>query len=225
MASYNEILMKSDLFSGLTIKELDALIDYSSCEVMTYSKHTLVVQETDRCEKMSFILEGSMSIQQIQSSGESLTLKILEKGESFGQALLFLESSIYKYSFLTLSETVLLHIPMDQVKRMLKDNFTFNLNYIIFLSNRLEYVRNKIFILSQKDVRSRLLIYLKAQSRRQNSLSFKLENTRTEIAELIGIARPSVSRELTKMEVDGLIKLNKREITILKPEMFIINEN
>jgi CRP-like cAMP-binding protein len=225
MVSYNEILMKSDLFSGLTLKELDTLIDYSSCEVATYPKDTLVVQETDRCERMSFILEGSMSIQQIQSSGESLTLKLLEKGESFGQALLFVENSIYKYSFLTLSETVLLHIPVGQVKRMLKESFTFNLNYIIFLSNRLEYVRNKIFILSQKDVRSRLLIYLKGQSKKKNSLAFRLENTRTEIAELIGVARPSISRELTKMEEDGLIKLNKKEITILKPEILIINEN
>lgn len=219
MFPYIHNLLKTDLFNGLSACDLERLIDFDSCILGKYTKNTLIIQEFDNCKSIGFILEGSLSVQQLSPTGDSITLNVLKQGDSFGEGLLFASESHYVFNLMTTSSTVVLYIPFDQIKKLLKESFDFSANYIAFLSNRLLLFKNKIQLLSHKDVRARLIIYLANECKRINSLSFKLAHTKTEIADLIGVARPSVSRELYRMQQDQLIKLDRKEIIILKPEL------
>ena len=50
------------------------------------------------------------------------------------------------------------------------------------------------------------------------SLNLKLNISRKEMAELLGVPRPSLSREMIKMKEEGLIDFNKNVIKILDEE-------
>jgi CRP-like cAMP-binding protein len=88
------------------------------------------------------------------------------------------------------------------------------------LSNQIIVFKQKIEILHQKDVRSRLILYLSLLYEKKCTPFFYLPHRKTEIASLIGVARPSVSREFSNMETDGLIKLEGTYITLLHPSLF-----
>ena len=57
--------------------------------------------------------------------------------------------------------------------------------------------------------------YLYSQSLFQGSSIITLPISKTELANRFGVQRTSVSREFSRMERDGLIKLNNKAIEIL----------
>ena len=60
------------------------------------------------------------------------------------------------------------------------------------------------------------MAYLEYESKIQNSNQIKLEITKKELAERIGVQRTSLSRELAKMRNEGLVTFDSNSITILK---------
>ncbi|WP_246578280.1 helix-turn-helix domain-containing protein [Clostridium frigoris] len=69
-----------------------------------------------------------------------------------------------------------------------------------------------------KTIRQCLIDFLLYESFSQNNLIIKLELTKKELAEKFGIQRPSLSRELNKMRMDGLIEYDAHSITIINYE-------
>jgi cAMP-binding proteins - catabolite gene activator and regulatory subunit of cAMP-dependent protein kinases len=180
----------------------------------------LIIQEYNTCNAIGFILEGVLSLKKSLPSGESFNFGFLKEGDSFGEGLLYAEESNYLFSITTISEVIILYIPFEQIEKLLNASPHFSRNYIAFISNRLLLFSRKINLLNQKSVKSRLILYLSEQTKTANRLSFKLAHKKTEIAELIGVTRPSVSRELSQMQKDQLILIDRANITILKPEIF-----
>ncbi|MFA6940745.1 MAG: Crp/Fnr family transcriptional regulator [Clostridiaceae bacterium] len=220
MFKYTQELLKNNLFNGFTEFDIKKLIEFDHCIIEKYPNKTLIIQEHDKCKSLGFVIEGSLATQQFSSIGDNITLKILKKGDSFGEALLFSSDSEYRFNLMTTSNTVVIYIPFDQIKKMLTESIKFSTNYIVFLSDMASTFHVKIKILSQKDVRTKLIIYLSKESKKFNKLSFAFAHSKTEIADLIGAARPSVSREFQRMQQDQLLKYDRKSVTILKPEMF-----
>ena len=76
------------------------------------------------------------------------------------------------------------------------------------------FLNEKVRILSQKGVRDRILVYfstLPVSSRGSSMLPF----SKTKMAEFLGLNRSAMSRELHRMEEDGLIAVNGRRIHLL----------
>lgn len=222
MLQYIEEILESSLFTGISRDELASILEFDSCNLVKYRRNALVVQESEKCSSIGLLLEGDLSIQQLSDAGDTIILNYISKGESFGEGVLLSRDPFYRFSILSLSNSVVMFIPLEQIKKLLEESSIFKTNYITFLSDRLQLMKSKISILSRKDVRSRLLIYLSGESRKAGSPSFRLQHTRTEIAEQLGVARPSIPRELKRMQKDRLINLQGREVTILKPDVISI---
>ncbi|WP_010249644.1 Crp/Fnr family transcriptional regulator [Acetivibrio cellulolyticus] len=91
----------------------------------------------------------------------------------------------------------------------------FQRNLIKSLSERIIYLNRKVKMLSHRTIRQRLSCYLLDESQKQKSLDLKCRHTRSDIADLIGSTRPSISRELSNMQRQGIIKLTPKGITVL----------
>ena len=69
-------------------------------------------------------------------------------------------------------------------------------------------------LLSQDSVRDKILFYLYQEKRLQKSNIIELKMSKEELANLLFMQRPSLSRELIKMKQDGLIDYDRWTITI-----------
>lgn len=81
-------------------------------------------------------------------------------------------------------------------------------------------MKNKMLLnINNNTAEQRIVIFLLSLSKRFQRLgysakSFNLTMSRNEIANYLGLQTETVSRLLTKLKKDGLIKTNKREIVI-----------
>ena len=220
MNTYIDRLRKNRLFQDLSEHDLKTLFEPDLCILGHYEKNTVIAQEGEFCRSVGFMIEGSLSALQISVSGEMVKIQIFHPGECFGLVLLFASQPFYPHTMVTFSAAVILHIPFEKIKALLEISPAFNANCITFLADTVQMFQKKIKILSQKDVRTKLIVYFADVASRAETLSFQLQHSKTEIADLIGVARPSVSRELKHMHEDGLVTLEGRTITLKKPEVF-----
>lgn len=215
-------LQKNSLFKNMSEEEISRILNFKNCIQDTYEKDTIVIEEGEACDTIGFVLDGTLTIQQYGRSGDALTINVFRHGDCFGAPLLFTSRAKYPFTLVTTTKSTVLFIPFAQMKHMLEESRTFNLNYLTFLSNHIFVLKNKIKILAHNDVRSRLMIYFSKEMELAGDSRFKMRHKKTEIGEIIKVARPSVSRELSNMERDGLISIKGNEVTILAPEDFIL---
>ena len=86
------------------------------------------------------------------------------------------------------------------------------------LSNKVFILNSKIKSISFKSVRQKVIGYILNEVKEQKSNSIMLKNTKEEIAALLAIPRPSLSRELINLRNLGYIKFDRKKITVLDIE-------
>ena len=72
--------------------------------------------------------------------------------------------------------------------------------------------------MSFRTIRQKIAMYLIEQSRKQESDTVELIKTKASLAEYFGVSRPSLEREITHMQRDGLIEAGRKTIRILRKE-------
>jgi CRP/FNR family transcriptional regulator, dissimilatory nitrate respiration regulator len=219
MDRFSEMLAANELFAGVN-GEPGLLPEPDACILGRYPNGAIIMQEGDPCASIGFVLTGLLAVQQISRGGEIIRIQTLKRGDSFGDALIFNPRPAYLYTLTSVRETSVLFVPFAQIRALIDKSPAFSRNYILYLSQRVQAFQRKIRILSQRDVRSRLILFLAGEAEKQGSTAFSLKRTRAEIAELIGVARPSVPRELRRMEEDGLLATDGKAVTLLVPGAF-----
>lgn len=71
-------------------------------------------------------------------------------------------------------------------------------------------------ILSYKNLRSRFVYYL--MEHRTSANIALLEHNQVQLADYLGVTRPALSKEINKMIKEGLISVDKREVTLLNTQ-------
>jgi len=91
----------------------------------------------------------------------------------------------------------------------------------IFLQNMLKAIGDKYFylfdriaILREKKLRSRIITYLHTLKNNVKDSTVTIPFSKTVLADYLLVNRSALSKELHKMENDGLITVNKRVIEI-----------
>ena len=105
----------------------------------------------------------------------------------------------------------------DILKILTKEEKVFE-NFISLLSNKVFILNSKIKSISFKSVRQKVIGYILNEVKEQKSNSIMLKNTKEEIAALLAIPRPSLSRELINLRNLGYIKFDRKKITVLDIE-------
>ncbi len=87
-------------------------------------------------------------------------------------------------------------------------------NFMQLLSSKILLLNRKIKELSFETLRQKISNYLLSQYEIQNTLALILPMSRKNLAEHLGVQRPSLSREFVNMKNDGLIDFNKNLVQI-----------
>ena len=73
------------------------------------------------------------------------------------------------------------------------------------------------FHTSPKSIRGRVMAYLNSVSLQEGSNEFDIPFDRQQLADYLNVERTALSKELGKMQKDGLIKTKKRHFSLLLP--------
>ena len=156
------------------------------------------------------LLHGRAQIR--STDGErGVILRTPVAGEVLGAASLFLRESAPLSVVTALGSCTALLIDTAAIYRLLREDEAFLTEYLAFLAGRVQFLNQKIRFLTAGGAERRLALYLAAERKP----SLQLPASISALAETLDIGRASLYRALDKLEADGLIQRNGREITIL----------
>lgn len=218
MDSLEEQIWKCPLFKHCSQEEIRALLRLDGWSRRSFARDEMVAFEEDDCPAVGFILNGSILVQRFYPSGKVITIDTLGAGSSFGEALIFANDQRYPATLAAAEATLVAYLPLEEAARFCQSSPGFAHGLLRMLSNRVLMLNRRIKGLSYQTVRQKVTNYILEEWAAQKNDTIVVRATRSELADALGIPRPSLSRELVAMQEDGLIRFDRKTITILNGE-------
>ena len=193
--------MKNNILSLLSKEEQKLL------EVKSVDKGAYLFREGELCSKISIVVSGGVKIVSTHYSGNEVVFNVLESGEMFGNNLIFSDNPIYKGDVITTKDTTIVSIKKEYLEKILQSNKEFLIAYLNIQSNFGKKLNSTIKMLSMSSAEDRFMFYLRENG---NELSY---HTITDLADILNLKRETLSRLLTKLEKENIIRRSPHHIS------------
>lgn len=198
-----------NLISTLNNKQKELL------KIKHFKKNEIIFNEEDECNKLGIILKGQVSISTYTLLEKTYDIKTLNENDIFGEFLLFTDKPFYLGYVASTKETDIAFLDKNNLYKIIKENEDFFNMFMKQISNDVIKIQNKIKVLSQKTIREKVLFFIKNEIKRTSSKTIYI-NSKEELAKIINIPRPTLSRELILLKNDGYIDYDKNKIIYKK---------
>lgn len=189
----------------------------------TYGKNELIHIEGDLCKQIEIILHGEIVIERIGLSGDLMTLNHFGSGDIIGANLIFSSMDYYPMTISAKRHTEVIIIQKDVLFELCNRYPTFLMQFIKVISDLSVLIGTKMKNRISRTIRQSIIIYLSKQAQLQQSNRIALTMSKKALAEMFGVSRTSLSRELQKMASENLIAFDSKTIHIL--DLSILAQN
>lgn len=183
----------------------------------TYRKHEFLFMEEDFCRDILLIDNGKVKIGQYDATGKEKVIAFLGKGEVLGQMALLGETNHRCFAEVMENDTQVCKMSVKKAQKLTRDYVPFALEMNRRIYGHIKKLERRIEILLYKDVKTRLLEFLKDLANehgrnRDGGIWVSHSLTQSDIAALVGTSRKSASLILNELEMNGLIEFDRKHI-------------
>ncbi len=209
--------MSAPLLSGLTEAEQHCMLASPCCRQTAYQKGETIFRAGTVTRELGMVLKGMVYIENIDLWGDRSILSSVSTGQVFGETYALCREPLMVDAVAAEDCTVLfLH-----GERLLQAQEAGETWAVKVMGNMLRVSMQKnltlstrIFCTSGKTIRSRLLTYLTYQSVKSGSTTFQIPFNRQQLADYLNLDRSALSKELGKMQQEGLISFYKNSFKL-----------
>ena len=218
---YYEIMRSTSLLRGLSDAELDTLMTCFAPRVRRYAKGELLLMAGYETHELGLVLEGAITASKPLADGGTVVIAHMGPGGVFADVLAGGRSRS-PVNVCAAERCLILYLPCDA---LLRPCAALHSAHLKLLQNWLETISDKYFALDRrvellicKSLRARISLWLLDEAHRAGSDTFTTPLTRAGLAEYLNCDRSALSRELSRMQEDGLIELFRSTFKLLAPE-------
>lgn len=212
------LLAHIPLLNGLSDQELSRFA--RGVRELKADKGTVLFHRGDPCHGFHFLLEGQVKLAFTSSDGHEKVIEILRPGQSFGEAVMFMDKP-YVVMAQTLTDCRLLLIAKNVVFEEMSRDHLFCRKIIAGLSRRLHQLIADVETYSLRNGRDRIIGYLLREEEMNGDqaahgrVSVRLPTNKGTIASRLNLTQEHFSRVLHDLIDSGLIEVEGRTIHIV----------
>jgi CRP-like cAMP-binding protein len=206
------LMRRHHLFSRLPEKTLHDVCALANLKHL-YT-HATLMHQGDPAERFFLLISGQIKLHRVTSEGQEKLVEIIQPGQSFAEALLFIEMKRYPVSATALKDSVLVTIEGAHYRNLLEEQPKICLDILAGMSVHLHQRLREIDLLTQANASRRVVNYL-FQERDEQSGVIQLQASKRLVASKLGIQPETFSRILHRLVENGLIDMQRRQIRIL----------
>ncbi len=215
-----DFLRNVSLFESLDQQELEALSDVAFTR--TFSKDNVIILAEEEGDTLFILKKGQVKVSIVSEEGREVILSLLGPGSVFGE-LSLLDGKPRSANVVATEETDLLMLRRADFLQLIYKTPQIATALLAELATRMRKTDRQIEGLALLDVTSRIsdtLLQLATEQGAETTDGVTIESrpTQQELANMSGTTRETVSRVLKRLEGQGYINRNGRNITILREE-------
>lgn len=211
-AKIADFLKTVPLFNALNPAHLEALA--ASAELLNLARGDNVFRPGMPIHHFYCLLSGGVKIFAMSKDGTEKVIHLASPGESFGEAVMFLDVPA-PVGTQAVHESVVLALPKSAIYNLIEQNPHLAHRMLGGLAMRMHRLIQDIQAMSLQSASERVIGYLlQLCSTQEDTQNVILPARKVTIASLLNLTPETLSRTLAKLEKQGLIIVNATEIHI-----------
>lgn len=209
------LLSHVPLFNGLAPDEITR-IAHATREIQIIKGETLF-HRGDPCTGFHLLVYGQVKLSFTSAQGNEKIVEIVSQGQSFGEALMFLDKP-YVVSAQALTDTLLLHISKTVIFEELEHDHKLARKMLASMGMRLHQLMNDVESYSLQSGKQRIIGYLLRElpesDQNGTNVVLTLLSNKGDIASRLNLTQEHFSRILNELSGLGLIMVEGKKIHI-----------
>ncbi len=219
MEKYLNTLNKSELFKYIEDCDILKAIKCLKGTVKKYNKEDIIYFQGDEVSKLGIVLNGSILITKEDIMGNRNILNNITNSGLFAETFVCSNMKYIPVTVIANENSEVLFLEFKHLSQTCNNNCDFHnkliQNMLNIIASKNIFLNNKLEILSAKTTRDKLIAYLNMQKNINKSNKFIIPFNRDALADFLNLNRSNMSRELSKMQTNGIIKYKKNKFEIL----------
>ncbi len=201
-----ETLASFSLFSGISIEKLEKFVSVTSILQRSFEAGRMIFIQDTVCENLHLLIRGKARAVMMNADGKQVTIEEMSSPRIIAPAALFANKNVFPVNIVAVSDCSILFVPRNDFLNLMRQETSVMKGFIELLSDKSIFLSMKINSFALQTLKERLATYL---------LSEDEKHTQKEIAEMLGVTRPSLARVLAELADEGSIAIRNRKIEIL----------
>ena len=162
-----------------------------------YKIDDMVVRVGDTCDALMLLTEGAVETRMGSESGREVVIDRLQAPKILAPAFLFAKDPTIPVEVSATTESVVWYVHREAFFKFMTAHPEVLRAFLEELSQRSQFLSGKVRSFAVKGLRNRVLDYIRQHGAITNV---------SETAEMLGVARPSLSRILAELQDEGVVE-------------------
>ena len=212
------ILEKSTLFQGVEASVLRGYLEETPHHIQCYDKEETIFHLMDPALRIGIILEGRVEAQKSFPNGSQVNVSIRIPGEIIGPAAVFSKSQRYPCDIVALEPTTLMMFQKEDLLSLMQKDVKILQNFTAEIASSTYMLQQRLELLSYSGIAQKAAFWLLMQIRQTGKTTVQIPDSMSRWAMIMNVSRPSLHREMKKLEEEGIIRYEGKNIYVLDPD-------
>lgn len=213
-----ELLSRTILFRGMSSEEILTALKQLNAREDCYKKGETILLAGEITPFMGLVLDGSVTIENNDMWGNRTILSRIGRGQFFAETYALLKDEPLMVDVIASENSNILFLKIGSLQELNQKSEVWTAKLIANLltvsMHKNLTLSNRSFHTAPKTIRGRVMAYLNAESVRTRSREFDIPFDRQQLADYLNLERSALSKELGKMQRDGLISVRKNHFLL-----------
>ena len=208
------VLSLAPVFRGLTSDEIEKILSSVPHHIKKFKAGSLISQSGEHVNSLMVVISGVVKGEMVDYAGRVIKIEDIPAPGALASAFIFGNNNRFPVNVITMSDTELMVIDKSDFLKLLMKNDKILVNFLDMISNRSQFLSEKIKFLNFKTIKGKLAHFI-IQKAGKDGYEITLDMTQNDLAEFFGVARPSVARALGELEEEGYLEAKGKTIKII----------
>ena len=209
------VLERSTLFRGVPAQELRNVLESTPHHIQCYDKEETIFHMMDSADRIGIVLEGRVQAQKVFPNGSQVNVSIRGVGEIIGPAAVFSASRRYPCDVVALEPVTAMMLRRTDMLNLMQRNVLILENLMTEIASAAYMLQQRLELMSYNGIAQKAAFWLLLQARQSGKDSVRIPDSVSKWAMLMNVSRPSLHRELKKLEEEGIVSCSSGIIKIL----------
>ena len=212
------VLENSTLFQGVEANVLRGYLEETPHHIQCYDKEETIFHLMNPALRIGIILKGRVEAQKSFPNGSQVNVSVRGPGEMIGPAAVFSKSQRYPCDIVALEPATLMMLRKEDLLSLMQKDVKILQNFTTEIASATYMLQQRLELLSYNGIAQKAAFWLLMQVRQTGKTAVQIPASMSRWAMIMNVSRPSLHREMKKLEEEGIIRYEGKNIYVLDPD-------
>ena len=199
------VLESSSLFQRIPAKDLRDDLEKIPHHMQCYDNGETVLQLMESAERIGIVLEGHVQAQKTFPNGSQVNVSVRGPGELIGPAAVFSSSRKYPCDVVAIDPATVMMFRREDMLALMQKDIRILENLMTEIASATYMLQQRLELFSYSGIAQKAAFWLLTRARQTGKNQIMIPESVSKWAMMMNVSRPSLHRELKRLESESII--------------------